>query len=258
MSSSIVNMWLSRLYSERRERDAVVQFIDRIQSVIRAEMTLLDIGAGAGSLNQYAFRGKCREIIGIDMDNRVEDNPLLDRGIVADASEIPLPDQTVDLAFSIYVLEHIEDPMSFLREVSRVLKPGGQFWFMTPNKYHYVPIIARLTGTVFHKWVNKKRGRDEDDTFPTFYKMNSRRDLSKLVGSFKNGDWVRDLSVKGGEVLSGADLSVKGDESQVLREDKCKRPANPVIMTLTEVSSWPGAAPPVSIHSGFDTAGECP
>ncbi|NCC62854.1 MAG: class I SAM-dependent methyltransferase [Verrucomicrobiae bacterium] len=220
MSSAIVNKWLSQLYPERSDRDAVVQFIDRIQCLIRPSMTVLDIGAGAGELNQYSFRGKCREIIGIDMDHRVVDNPLLDRGIVANASTIPLPDRSIDLAFSIYVLEHIEDPKAFLCEVSRVLKPGGQFWFLTPNKYHYVPIIARLTGTLFHKWVNKKRGRDEEDTFPTFYRMNSRKDLMKLVGSFKGGGDVRDLSVKRGEVLSGEDLCVKGDESQGLRGEQ--------------------------------------
>ncbi len=46
---------------------------------------------------------------------------------------LPLDDQSVDLAYSVEVLEHLEDQFLFFREVHRVLRPGGRFVLTTPN-----------------------------------------------------------------------------------------------------------------------------
>jgi SAM-dependent methyltransferase len=46
---------------------------------------------------------------------------------------LPLADQSVDLAYSVEVLEHLEDQFLFFREVHRVLRPGGRFVLTTPN-----------------------------------------------------------------------------------------------------------------------------
>jgi SAM-dependent methyltransferase len=108
---------------------------------------------------------------------------LLDEGHVADAGSLPFQDGRFDLAFSIYVLEHLAQPQQFAAEIGRVLKPGGLFLAVTPNAYHYLPIIASLTPHGFHRWYNKRRGRAEDDTFPTYYRMNTRRKLARVFGA---------------------------------------------------------------------------
>lgn len=46
---------------------------------------------------------------------------------------LPFPDQSIDLAYSVEVLEHLEDQFGFLREVHRVLRPGGRIVLTTPN-----------------------------------------------------------------------------------------------------------------------------
>lgn len=46
---------------------------------------------------------------------------------------LTLPDQSVDLAYSVEVIEHLEDQFLFFREVHRVLRPGGRFILTTPN-----------------------------------------------------------------------------------------------------------------------------
>src|SRR4029079_13822018 len=89
------------------------------------------------------------------------------------------PDGTFDLVFSIYVLEHIPDPRAFAGEMRRLLRPGGIFMALTQNLYHYVSMISALTPEGFHKWVNLKRGRAEEDTFPTFYRLNTRSALTR-------------------------------------------------------------------------------
>jgi SAM-dependent methyltransferase len=44
---------------------------------------------------------------------------------VADITELPYSDNTFDSAFSCAVLEHLPDPVKALKEICRVLKPGG-------------------------------------------------------------------------------------------------------------------------------------
>jgi len=94
---------------------------------------------------------------------------------------IPFADETFDIVVADNVLEHLREPAKTFREVHRVLKPGGVFVAKTPNKWHYMPIIARLTPHSFHEWFNQLRGRSSVDTFRTLYRANSRRDIRRLA-----------------------------------------------------------------------------
>ena len=60
-------------------------------------------------------------------------------------------------------------------------KARGVFLFKTPNKLHYMPMIARLTPHVFHQYVNRVRGRAEVDTFPTRYRINTKSDVQRFA-----------------------------------------------------------------------------
>ena len=78
------------------------------------------------------------------------------------------------------MLEHLDAPEVVFSEIGRVLKPGGVFLAKTPNRYHYVPLIATLTPLWFHKAFNRMRGRESDDTFKTHYKANCVSHLKAL------------------------------------------------------------------------------
>jgi SAM-dependent methyltransferase len=143
-------------------------------------MTILDLGAGAGIVEFMNFKGMVDRVCGVDLDQRVETNPMLDEGRVADAGGIPYPDQMFDLVFADNVVEHLVDPAGVFQEVHRVLKPNGVFLFKTPNKTHYVPTIAQLTPHRFHQFVNRIRGRSGEDTFPTLYRANTASAVIRL------------------------------------------------------------------------------
>lgn len=140
---------------------------------------VLDIGAGAGIVEQMNFKGKAGTIVGIDLDERVLENPWIDEAHHGDASSTPFSDGEFDVIICDNVLEHIAEPKAFLKEVSRILKPGGLFLGKTPNKFHYMPLIARFTPLWFHKFYNNLRGRQTDDTFPTTYLLNTKKDVER-------------------------------------------------------------------------------
>ena len=112
-------------------------------------------------------------------------NPFLDEGRVSDAGGILYPDDSFDLVFSDNVLEHLAELQKVFIEVARALKPDGVFMFKTPNKWHYMPAIARVTPHWFHQFINYLRGRAEVDTFPTLYRANTK-EMWKVGG----GNWL--------------------------------------------------------------------
>lgn len=156
-------------------------FRERILSHVKPNSVILDLGAGAGIVSQMNFKGLAQKICGVDLDPRVVDNPMLDEGRVSDAGGIPYEDEVFDIVFSDNVFEHLDTPLAVYKEFARVLKPGGVLLFKTPNKWHYMPTIARMTPHAFHQFVNRLRGRSEVDTFPTRYRTNTRGDVEWLA-----------------------------------------------------------------------------
>jgi SAM-dependent methyltransferase len=170
-----------RLYPDVLQRDPVANLVSRLTSVVQPSHRVLDLGAGAGERNAYSLKGKVRQIIGIDLDRRVTRNPLVDSGLRADIYALPFQSGSFDVVFSVYVFEHVDRPSELLEEIARVLRPGGICLVLTPNIFHYVTLLSRLTPTAFHQWVNKHRGRASEDTFPTRYRLNSRSALTQQV-----------------------------------------------------------------------------
>lgn len=98
-------------------------------------MRVLDLGTGvgamAGQLEQW-FPGV--EVVGIDLSNAQlraarENHPGVPvaRG---DAAQLPFPEDCFDAVHASWLLEHIPGPVRVLREVRRVLKPGGWCHFL--------------------------------------------------------------------------------------------------------------------------------
>ena len=105
---------------------------------------LLDLGAGTGTLSLDALRRWPQlHVLGIDASSGMlgvaqrdaERLPAEMRGrlrfMTASADALPLPDASVDVCVSSFVLQLVPDRGAALREVLRVLRPGGRLGFVT-------------------------------------------------------------------------------------------------------------------------------
>ena len=163
--------------------DEHARFDALIRTHLRPGVSVLDAGAGRGVMYPYDYREIAGRMAGADTDPAVMENASLTDAAVADLAHLPYEDATFDLVFSKYVFEHLDRPQDVMRELRRVLRPGGHLLVHTPNRWHYVAMFATITPTRFHSWFNAKRGRVEADTFPTRYRANDRTTLERLAAA---------------------------------------------------------------------------
>ena len=166
-----------RYYKGRPDwQDGTTRYRKLVEDATRGTERVLDIGPGTGETFCHSLKGKVGEFIGLDPHPAVEENDDLDRGIVGSIVEIPFPEEHFDVVVSSFALEHIEQPRAGLRELHRVLRPGGRFVFRTPNVWHYVGLISRLTPQWFHNlFAHRARGLppEHEEPHPTYYCFNS-------------------------------------------------------------------------------------
>jgi SAM-dependent methyltransferase len=161
--------------------DEHARFDAAIRRYLRPGVAVLDAGAGRGVMYPYNYRTTASRVAGADTDPTVVDNTNLTDAAIADLAHLPYEDATFDLVFSKYVFEHLDRPIDVMRELRRVLKPGGHLLIHTPNRWHYVALAAAATPTRFHAWFNAKRGRIEADTFPTRYRINDAKTIQRAA-----------------------------------------------------------------------------
>jgi SAM-dependent methyltransferase len=176
--------------------DGTVAFYTRIDALLSPAMTILDYGAGRGgwahdeacSYRQRIrnFRGRVKKVIGCDLDPIVHTNPSLDEAILIQRDEqLRLPDGSIDLIIADYVVEHVESPERFANEIYRLLSPGGWFCARTPSKYHYVSMISSILPSRLGAYAlaRAQPNRKKEDTFSTFYRINTFSAVSKCFPS---------------------------------------------------------------------------
>ena len=160
-------------------------YFKEIEEKITHDSVVLEIGCGRrpGS-GVEASVGGTRLFVGIDLcleHLRHFLNKSTCMPVFGDAQIIPFKNSSFDLVFCRSVLEHIQYPESFVREIDRVLKPGGYFIFFTPNRWGYITIISRLLPDKLRANVVRMiHTREEQDIFKAYYLMNDKSQLRRL------------------------------------------------------------------------------
>ena len=192
---------------------------------------VLDLGCGEGEIAKEVFGGKCNKgqsfVTGLDNDEgmvrKARKSGVYKEVVLADAGEMPFADGEFEVVFSNSVLEHISKLERVLREVSRVLKPGGLlvatmpsdqlisyigwgklYGFLFNKKYNHYHLYSR------EKWVSllKKFGLKLVDSY---YYLDT-----KTIGEWHKCLWLNKLGIsfkvekrKFMRLKSGAALAIK-------------------------------------------------
>ncbi len=101
----------------------------RLLAVMQPSGTLLDIGAGPGT--DFSQFKSIEQVIALDLAKGMIEQLLLEfpqyQAICANAESIPLPDESVDSAYSNLALQWCSDLAASFADTARVMKPSGEY-----------------------------------------------------------------------------------------------------------------------------------
>ncbi len=134
-----MDYWAGREYEHAAEEMAVKRLL-KGQHFSQA----VDVGGGYGRLSKFLTQYSDKVILAepsqqqLDMAKvYLKDTPAVE-GRLLQAADLKMKDNSVDLALVVRVLHHLPDPMVELKEIARVLKPGGTFILEFANDAHFL------------------------------------------------------------------------------------------------------------------------
>lgn len=151
---SVLNARMSAFYGERDRRERYQEMLGHQEDETPAEESvrhlmpkyvcdlkperMLEVGCGDGRLyRQLRSYGYAGQYVGIDVaDHLMKENECRHPDAdwrVSKAYRIPFDDGSFDVCFSLYVLEHLVYPEAALREMVRILRPGGRLVLVFPD-----------------------------------------------------------------------------------------------------------------------------
>lgn len=122
---------------------------------------VVDIGCGAAGKSLYYASLGAEKVYGLEILEKyrgeaealAKKKGLSDKFsfVCGDSAKLPFEDGFADTVIVNDAMEHVDDPKQTIREMMRILKPGGRIFINFPPYYH--PMGAHLTDAVYIPWV---------------------------------------------------------------------------------------------------------
>jgi len=155
-----------------------------LDEALRPGTVALDAGCGRTTRLRH-YRDRIARLVGVDADEDAgRANPYLDEFLSANLEErLPFEDDSFDLVYANFVVEHLGDPGCAFAEWRRVLRPDGALVLLTTNRAS--PLVAAASLLPQRARLTIKRrgaGAVERDVYPTQYLANTPERL-RAVGA---------------------------------------------------------------------------
>lgn len=154
----------------------------------------LEVGCGAGAVSHHIAKKYQLSITGTDVDpeqieqarNSIKDVSKI-RFVAANATDLPFNDEKFDIVLSYMVLHHISNWLDALKEIKRVLKPGGYYII---GELTFPKFLVKIAGLFMHKYgittVGELKAFMGENGFTEFYASKSKDHLfSDFEGVFR-------------------------------------------------------------------------
>jgi demethylmenaquinone methyltransferase / 2-methoxy-6-polyprenyl-1,4-benzoquinol methylase len=215
---------LAELLSFGQNRRWRAAMVDAVAGTDSAPRRVLDVATGTGGVALMLSERTGASVVGVDLTE-----PMLRRGreriiqrgkadrirlVVARGEQLPFPDGTFDALTFTYLLRYVADPAATMRELARVVRPGGQIAnleFAVPANplWHagwvgYTRVVLPLAGllTGGREWYEV--GRFLGPSISSFYQrypVRRLQDIWRAAGL--EAVTSRPMSLGGGLVMSG-------------------------------------------------------
>jgi ubiquinone/menaquinone biosynthesis C-methylase UbiE len=180
----------------RKARTMQKVLLDNLGEENTARMSLLDVGASTGIIDEFLSRSFA-QVIGIDIDSKAiahAQNTRISEKLnfqTGDAMSLDFPDNSFDVVVCSQVYEHVPDARIMMDEIFRVLKPEGVCYFAAGNRlaieehHHHLPFLSAIPRPLGHLYL-RFAGKG------TYYyeKHLSYWGLKRLVSRFEVEDYT--------------------------------------------------------------------
>jgi SAM-dependent methyltransferase len=126
--------------------------VNELSHLVGSPNRVLDVGCGTGELLQAIRNGGNTNLTGVEPSRQAASIAIEQRGLdvrVGTLEQQQFPDASVDTVLLSHVLEHLPSPSNTMKEIERILKPGGAVVIWVPNARSFA---ARYLGRFWMGW----------------------------------------------------------------------------------------------------------
>ena len=184
----VVGMYSTHPWPSTRQADEEMGWRLRMLGIGKddyKDKTVLDMGCGTGEYALWYASNGAKEVTGVDLSegslalaNQKKNESAIDNVTFhrMNVLELDFPDNSFDYVYSVGVLHHTGDPETGLKEMCRVVKPGGVIVISLYNTYSRIVLRAKQTiCKILGGDDIEKRAKIGRILFPiTMYQLNKR------------------------------------------------------------------------------------
>lgn len=188
-----------RRYQEGEWRTPIFRDLILHEIAQHPSATVLDIGCGDGFDDDLDMQRQIAEAaityIGIEPDAEIQLAPYFTGQHRCLFEDAPLAEGSINVAFSVMVLEHLENPGLFWKKLAEVLTDGGVFWGFTVDARHWFCKASMWLKQIRMKdfYLNRlhgERGVDRYHNYPVYYRANTPEQILPYMEEFERCEFL--------------------------------------------------------------------